>query len=145
MTTMIREPPVMEPRVEEKVAPPVQPVRGPRLWPRIVGFGAAGVVAVAAGVALGMAVNNASDIDSLRSDVSVLQNELASAQGQVQGLSQELIAARSGTSLAFEHMAQAPGGWQVSSIGLDKEHTAQVPTSTTGLGLLNEHVAQAPR
>lgn len=146
VTTMIREPPVREPYVEEKVTLPVQPIRKAKMWPRIVGFGAAGLVTVAAGVALGMSVNNAGDVDSLRSDVSVLQSDLAFAQQQAQGLSQQLVTLRSGTSLANEHLAQAPGGWAASSVGLEKEHSAQAPTAgTTSLGLVNEHVAQAPR
>jgi hypothetical protein len=124
--TLLERAPHEELRVQPpEVAVPVTagPTTGKPTWHKVVRWSAVGLAGVGVGVALGMGAVNTSDVDGLRSDVSTLQSDLATTQARLHSVNLQLIEARSGYSLAGEHLAQAPA----LSLGLQNEHLAQAP------------------
>lgn len=123
--TLIQEPPVKELPVRTLEVPVAVSPEAPtkKVWPTVVRWTAAGVAGLGVVVALGLGAANYNSISSLEDDVSTLQGEVAVMQDQVHAVRMDLIVARSGTSLANEHLAQVP-----TSIGLEQEHLAQAPT-----------------
>lgn len=134
----LKEPELKFPEVTLPVAPPAPPTKK-AVWPRIVGWTAAGLAGVGVVVALGIGAVNMNDIDSLQSDVRTLQNELSTTQDQLTAVRMDMILQRSGYGLTMEHLAQAP---TTVGYGLAMEHLAQAPT--VGYGPMMEHLAQAP-
>lgn len=124
----VKEPELTFPEVTLPVAPPAPPPTRKAVWPRIVGWTAAGLAGVGVVVSLVIGAVNMNDIDSLQSDVRMLQSELATTQDQLTAVQTDMILQRSGYSLAREHLAQVPTS--PVSYGLTMEHMAQVPTST---------------
>lgn len=124
MTTIqehpVKEFPVRTLEVPVSVTPEVP---AEKVWPKVVRWTAAGVAGLGIAAALGIGAVNWNSINSLEDDVSTLQGQVSAVQDDVHGLRMDAITARSGTSLAKEHLAQVP-----TSIGLEKEHLAQAPT-----------------
>lgn len=118
------EAPLKERTVQPTVTRPLTPVKKTKIWPRLVG-GAAALLVFGLGLGAGLAVNNG-DIDALRDDVAALQIDLQTARDQLSDVRTDVIMLRSGYSL-------------------EREHTAQAPELSLSLGMLKEHLAQAPR
>ncbi len=119
--TITKEAPVREGPAQTAEPPLMSPTRETRLWPRILAV-AVVLVALAAGVVAGLAINN-SAIDDLRSDVESLQVDLQATREQLTDVRLDLLAQTSGYSLDREHLAQAYDTGL--SLGMIKEHLAQ--------------------
>ena len=103
-----------------------------RTWPKYVGVALiAGAVGLGTGYAAGLATES-------------------TGFAALDGLTDAIVAAApAGTSLAQEHLAQAPYGWPggytTADYSLANEHLAQAPVSTSyTTSLAQEHLAQAP-
>jgi hypothetical protein len=119
--TIIKEAPIREGAARPAEAPAVTPARETRLWPRILAV-AVVLIALAAGVVAGLAINNGA-IDDLRADVESLEVDLQATRDQLTDVRLDLLAETSGYSLEREHLAQAYDTGL--SLGMIKEHLAQ--------------------
>ena len=103
-----------------------------RTWPKYVGVALiAGAIGLGTGYGAGLAAQSA-------------------GFAALDGLTDAIVAtAPAPTSLAKEHLAQAPYGWPggytTADYSLAREHLAQAPAATgADISLAQEHLAQAP-
>jgi hypothetical protein len=120
------------PQVPPLVAAEPPPATTARTWPKYLGVA---LIAGAIGLGAGYGIGAATAPDS----------------AALEGLTDAIIAtAPADTSLAMEHLAQAPYGWtggySAADTSLAGEHLAQAPgyTASYTTSLATEHLAQAP-